>query len=123
MRINAVAFAVAVALAATPAAAAPVPSFSLSSILSSVLSDLGININGVTIPAASKHGSVFNIVSNWAKYVETKVATKLYSHKLEWNKFQGWSTFKANGVNLGALFEIETNYAPGECEQRRRRSR
>ncbi len=112
MRVNALALAVAVAFAAAPAAAAPVPSFSISSIISAVLKDIGVNLNGVTLPAASKHGKTFNILANWANYVEKKVAAKLYSHSLKWNKFQGWSTYKSNGVNLGSWLEIETNYSP-----------
>lgn len=113
MRINAVAIAVAVAFAAAPAAAAPVPSFSLSSIISTVLKDIGINLNGITVPAASKHGNTFNVLATWTKYLEKQVASKLYTHKLSWNKFAGWSSYKSNGVNLGAWLEIETNYAPG----------
>jgi len=86
-------------LASTSSVQAAPAGFSLSSILqqaSQALHGLGIDI--VPSTDSSKHGPVwrFDIGKFYSQVV------KQVKHDISWHKkFQGWDTFKANGVNLG----------------------
>jgi glucan 1,3-beta-glucosidase len=73
-------------------------------ILTAAVSKLGATLQ----TDAAKHGSIWNADSIVVKIKD--VAIKRFSHTISWTKqdsrsYIDWSTYKANGVNLGAWLE------------------
>lgn len=60
---------------------------------------------------ANKHGQIISSVALTVQAIE--VAAKRFTQTCNWSKpgksYINWSTYKANGVNLGAWLEIEEN--------------
>ncbi|KAK8844011.1 hypothetical protein IAR55_006804 [Kwoniella newhampshirensis] len=76
--------------------------------LASILSAFGISVSN----DAGKHGPTFSINYN-AHGNGVGAWQKAVSHSIPWrNNFQGWSTYKANGVNLGSWLEVEQGNTP-----------
>lgn len=83
------------------------------SALASAVAKLGTTLQS-TADAAAKHGSTWSYLSISAPAVN--LVTKRFSHIISWSKqsanYIDWTTYKANGVNLGAWLEQEQNYDP-----------
>ncbi|KKY25213.1 putative glycoside hydrolase family 5 [Diplodia seriata] len=101
-------------LAATTATAAPtVDVRSLKSDLTALLQKLGITIQ----TNANSHGITVSGIYSFT-FPKVSLSPKRITHAINWpkgcdgQKFINWSTFKANGVNLGAWLEQERTHDP-----------
>jgi glucan 1,3-beta-glucosidase len=112
--------------AAGPAVlAAPVPSLMgnllsltnnvFTTVTSTVVSTLAQDVAklGATLQTnANKHGQIVSSVALAVQKVE--VSVQRFTQNCVWPKlgknYIDWTTYKANGVNLGAWLEIEQNY-------------
>jgi hypothetical protein len=114
------------ALAAPVALAVPTPSLfgdiiaaeanafnqianTIKTVVTKPLSDIAsiVSALGTTLATnGASHGSVWNY--NAISVVETILSDIRHSHPVSWPKqvsWMNWSTYKANGVNLGAWLE------------------
>ncbi|KAL2073884.1 hypothetical protein VTL71DRAFT_11210 [Oculimacula yallundae] len=99
---------VALLLVTAQALPATVPVAELDS-PNSTLSNLGVSLQH----NADSHGPVWN----WhnLKFPKIEASLQRFARFLNWKatvNFVDWTTYKANGVNLGAWFEQEKNYDP-----------
>ncbi|GME52737.1 putative beta- -exoglucosidase protein [Neofusicoccum parvum] len=100
------------ALAATAIAAPTFDVRSLKTDLTALLNKIGVSLqtNG------NAHGSVSGAVT--FTFPKVNLSPKRFSHPITWPKgcsgqnYMNWSTFKANGVNLGAWLEQERTHDP-----------
>jgi glucan 1,3-beta-glucosidase len=87
----------------------------ITTVTSSITNNLAQQVAalGCTLQTnANQHGKVLSSVALAIQEVE--VAAKRFTQLCNWSKpgkqYINWSTYKANGVNLGAWLEIEQNY-------------
>jgi glucan 1,3-beta-glucosidase len=87
----------------------------ITTITSSITNNLAQQVAalGCTLQTnANQHGQVVSSVA--LAIHEIEVAAKRFTQFCNWSKpgkqYIQWSTYKANGVNLGAWLEIEQNY-------------
>ncbi|GAA6032434.1 hypothetical protein JCM8097_008173 [Rhodosporidiobolus ruineniae] len=118
-------FSTAVALVALSATAAPVqaaPIFGLGQVISNILHTSQSQVQNLIdswssavqqATDAAKHGKV--TFWNPVAVVKKELSAIRHAHAVNWPRkktFPGWKNYKANGVNIGAWLEIETNYVP-----------
>jgi glucan 1,3-beta-glucosidase len=87
----------------------------ITTVTSSITNNLAQQVAalGCTLQTnANQHGQVLSSVALAIQEVET--AARRFTQLCNWSKpgkqYINWSTYKANGVNLGAWLEIEQNY-------------
>jgi glucan 1,3-beta-glucosidase len=87
----------------------------ITTVTSSITNNLAQQVAalGCTLQTnANQHGQVVSSVAFAIQEIE--VAAKRFTQFCNWSKpgkqYIQWSTYKANGVNLGAWLEIEQNY-------------
>ncbi|KAH7053422.1 putative glucan 1,3-beta-glucosidase A [Macrophomina phaseolina] len=100
------------ALAATTTAAPVLDPRSFGTDLTALLQKIGISIQ----TNSNSHGSLSGAIT--FTFPKVSLSLKRFVHEITWPKgyteqaFMDWSTFKANGVNLGAWLEQERTHDP-----------
>ncbi|KAG9673068.1 glycoside hydrolase family 5 protein, partial [Aureobasidium melanogenum] len=87
----------------------------ITTVTSTIVNDLASQVAAlgcVLQTNANQHGQILNTAALTIEAIE--VAAKRFTQICNWskpgNRYVNWSTYKANGVNLGAWLEIEQNY-------------